>query len=87
MIKFKDFVTSYTSELWGQDGTNETPEPLEVYFGEDGMFLFAVDWHKNNMEDLKRFVSKKVFESYVEKIGLRQDSGRIFVRLTDKMED
>ena len=78
-IDFKTFVSSYIPNL----GNNPqySPEPLEVRF-EETKFLLAIDWYRNNIEELEKFVSKEVFNSYVEKIWLNQEDNRIGITLT-----
>lgn len=83
MIKFKDFMSAYESELWTRDSDNQKAEPIEIWF-EQEKYLFTIDCHEGNIEDLKKFVSKKVFESYVEKIWLEQKTGRIGITLTNE---
>lgn len=85
MIKFKDFITANMTELWESDPLKEIAEPIEVCFDEH-RFLFAVDWHISNKDDLKKFVSKKVYDSYVEKIWLDQNTGRIGIALTNELD-
>lgn len=78
-IDFKTFVSSYIPNL----GNNPqySPEPLEVVF-EETRFLLAVDWYRNNIKELEKFLSKEVFNSYVQKIWLNQEDNRIGVTLT-----
>lgn len=78
-IDFKTFVSSYIPNL----GNNPqySPEPLEVRF-EETKFLLAIDWYRNNIEELEKFLSKEVFNSYVEKIWLNQEDNRIGITLT-----
>ena len=78
-IEFKTFVSSYIPNL----GNNPqySPEPLEVVF-EETRFLLAIDWYRNNIEELEKFLSKEVFNSYVEKIWLNQEDNRIGITLT-----
>ncbi len=79
-IEFKTFVTSYLPNLYDKT-LPYSPEPLEVLFGET-RFLLAIDWYRNNIKELEKFVSKEVFNSYVEKIWLNQEDNRIGVTLT-----
>lgn len=78
-LEFKTFISSYIPNL----GNNPqySPEPLEIRF-EETKFLLAIDWYRNNIEELKEFVSKEVFNSYVEKIWLNQEDNRIGITLT-----
>ena len=78
-IDFKTFVSSYIPNL----GNNPqySPEPLEIRF-EETNFLLAIDWYRNNIKELEKFLSKEVFNSYVEKIWLNQEDNRIGVTLT-----
>ena len=78
-IDFKTFVSSYIPNL----GNNPqySPEPLEVRF-EETKFLLAIDWYRNNIKELEKFLSKEVFNSYVEKIWLNQEDNRIGITLT-----
>lgn len=82
MIKFKDFVTTYVAKLVSQSKEYGIVEPLEVYSEDLGAFMFAIEWHYGNINDLEKIVSKELFESYVEKIWLNQESGRIGITLT-----
>lgn len=78
-IDFKTFVSSYIPNL----GNNPqySPQPLEVVF-EETRFLLAIDWYRNNIKELEKFLSKEVFNSYVQKIWLNQEDNRIGVTLT-----
>lgn len=78
-IDFKTFVSSYIPNL----GNNPqySPEPLEIVF-EETRFLLAIDWYRNNIKELEKFLSKEVFNSYVEKIWLNQEDNRIGITLT-----
>lgn len=78
-LDFKTFVSSYIPNL----GNNPqySPEPLEVVF-EETRFLLAIDWYRNNIKELEKFLSKEVFNSYVQKIWLNQEDNRIGVTLT-----
>ena len=78
-LDFKTFVSSYIPNL----GNNPqySPEPLEVVF-EEPRFLLAIDWYRNNIKELEKFLSKEVFNSYVQKIWLNQEDNRIGVTLT-----
>ena len=78
-IDFKTFVSSYIPNL----GNNPqySPEPLEVIF-EETRFLLAIDWYRDNIKELEKFLSKEVFDSYVQKIWLNQEDNRIGVTLT-----
>ena len=78
-LEFKTVISSYIPNL----GNNPqySPEPLEIRF-EETKFLLAIDWYRNNIEELKEFVSKEVFNSYVEKIWLNQEDNRIGITLT-----
>lgn len=78
-IDFKTFVSSYIPNLGNNPQYN--PEPLEVIF-EETRFLLAIDWYRDNIEELEKFLSKEVFNSYVEKIWLNQESNRIGITLT-----
>lgn len=79
-LEFKTFVTSYLPNLYDKT-LPYSPEPLEVLFGET-RFLLAIDWYRNNIKELEKFLSKEVFNSYVEKIWLNQEDNRIGVTLT-----
>lgn len=79
-LEFKNFVTSYLPNLYGNN-SRYSPEPLEVVF-EDTKFLLAIDWYRSNIEELEEFLSKEVFNSYIEKIWLNQEDNRIGVTLT-----
>lgn len=79
-LDFKTFVSSYIPNLYDKT-LPYSPEPLEVLFGET-RFLLAIDWYRNNIKDLEKFLSKEVFNSYVEKIWLNQEDNRIGVTLT-----
>lgn len=86
MIKFKDFMSAYVSELWDyDDDEKETIQPIEVWF-EENKFLLAVDWFDGNDEALKKIVSKKVFESEISGIYLNQETGRIGIKLLRKFD-
>lgn len=85
MIKFKDFITANMTVLWENDPLKETAEPIEILFDES-KFLLAIDWYNGNEDDLKKFVSKKVYDSYVEKIWLDQNTGRIGITLTNELD-
>ena len=78
-IDFKTFVSSYIPNL----GNNPqySPEPLEIVF-EETRFLLAIDWYRDNIKELEKFLSKEVFNSYVQKIWLNQEDNRIGVTLT-----
>lgn len=78
-IEFKTFISSYIPNL----GNNPqySPEPLEIVF-EETRFLLAIDWYRNNIKELEKFLSKEVFNSYVQKIWLNQEDNRIGVTLT-----
>ena len=79
-LEFKTFVSSYLPNLYG-DNSRYSPEPLEVLF-EGTNFMLAIDWYIDNIKELEKFVSKEVFNSYVEKIWLNQEDNRIGVTLT-----
>ena len=79
-IEFKTFVTSYLPNLYDKT-LPYSPEPLEILFGET-RFLLAIDWYRNNIKELEKFLSEEVFNSYVEKIWLNQEDNRIGVTLT-----
>lgn len=78
-IDFKTFVSSYIPNL----GNNPqySPEPLEIVF-EETRFLLAIDWYRNNIKELEKFLSNEVFNSYVQKIWLNQEDNRIGITLT-----
>lgn len=78
-LEFKTFISSYIPNL----GNNPqySPEPLEIVF-EETRFLLAIDWYRNNIKELEKFLSKEVFNSYVQKIWLNQEDNRIGVTLT-----
>lgn len=79
-LEFKTFVSSYLPNLYG-DNSRYSPEPLEVLF-EGVNFMLAIDWYIDNIKELEKFVSKEVFNSYVEKIWLNQEDNRIGITLT-----
>lgn len=79
-IEFKTFVTSYLPNLYDKT-LPYSPEPLEILFRET-RFLLAIDWYRNNIKELEKFLSEEVFNSYVEKIWLNQEDNRIGVTLT-----
>lgn len=79
-LEFKTFVSSYLPNLYG-DNSRYSPEPLEVLF-EGTNFMLAIDWYIDNIKELEKFVSKEVFNSYVEKIWLNQEDNRIGITLT-----
>lgn len=78
-LEFKTFISSYIPNL----GNNPqySPEPLEIVF-EETRFLLAIDWYRNNIKELEKFLSKEVFNSYVQKIWLNQEDNRIGITLT-----
>lgn len=78
-IDFKTFVSSYIPNLG--NNSQYSPEPLEVIF-EETRFLLAIDWYRDNIKELEKFLSKEVFNSYVQKIWLNQEDNRIGVTLT-----
>lgn len=80
---FRDFVTAYMAEL-SFNSPLGIPEPM-VICDEDRRYLFATDWHILSDEDLRSFVSKKIYNSYVEKFFLAD--GRIQVCIVDKLEE
>ena len=79
-LEFKTFVSSYLPNLYG-DNSRYSPEPLEVLF-EGTNFMLAINWYIGNIKELEKFVSKEVFNSYVEKIWLNQEDNRIGITLT-----
>ncbi len=79
-LEFKTFATSYIPNLYGKH-SEYSSEPLEILFGET-RFLLAIDWYRNNIKELEKFLSEEVFNSYVEKIWLNQEDNRIGVTLT-----
>ena len=79
-IDFKTFITSYIPNFHSEISAKYSPEPIQVHF-EDASFLFAVDWYRSNLEELEEFVSKEIFNSYVEKFWLDQEDNRICITL------
>lgn len=79
-LEFKTFATSYIPNLYGEH-SEYSSEPLEILF-DDMKFLLAIDWYRNNIKELEKFLSKEVFNSYVEKIWLNQEDNRIGITLT-----
>ena len=77
-VLFRDLVSLYMQNiLHPVDG--EVIEPMIIRW-DNRCYMFAVDWHILNKEDLKKFVSKEVYEAAVDKIYLN-DQGRIVVVL------
>jgi hypothetical protein len=88
-IDFKTFIINYIPNIYESYSKDYTPEPIEINFAygdEDEYnhtkFLFAIDWHTRNLQDLEKILSKEVFNSYVEKFWLDQDNNRICLTLT-----
>lgn len=79
-IEFKTFATTYLPNLYDKT-LPYSPEQLEILFGET-RFLLAIDWYRNNIKELEKFLSEEVFNSYVEKFWLNQEDNRIGVTLT-----
>ena len=80
-LEFKTFITSYMLDFYKNTALNYTPEPIEVIFNE-AEFLLGIDWYKDNHKDLEKFLSKEVYNSYIDKIILNQEHDRIQVVLT-----
>lgn len=88
-IDFKTFIINYIPNIYESYLKDYTSEPIEINFAygdEDEYnhtkFLFAIDWHTRNLQDLEKILSKEVFNSYVEKFWLDQDDNRICITLT-----
>lgn len=88
-IDFKTFITSYIPNIYESYSKDYNPEPIEINFSygdeddyEYTKFLFAINWHTRNLQDLEKILSKEVFNSYVEKFWLDQDNNRICLTLT-----
>lgn len=89
-IDFKTFITSYIPNIYKDYSKDYSAEPIEINFAyedednEDNYtkFLFAIDWHTRNLQDLEKILGKEVFNSYVEKFWLDQDDNRICLTLT-----
>lgn len=88
-LDFKTFIINYIPNIYENYSKNYTSEPIEINFAygdEDEYnhtkFLFAIDWHTRNLQDLEKILSKEVFNSYVEKFWLDQDNNRICLTLT-----
>lgn len=89
-LDFKTFITSYIPNIYESYSKDYTAEPIEINFAygdEDeynhAKFLFAIDWHTRNFQDLENILSKRIFNSYVEKFWLDQDDDRICITLTE----
>lgn len=90
-IDFKTFITSYIPNFYSKISKEYSPEPIEINFSygdeddyEYAKFLFAINWHTRNLQDLEKILSKEVFNSYVEKFWLDQDDNRICITLTEE---
>lgn len=88
-LDFKTFITSYIPNIYESYSKDYSSEPIEINFSygneddyEYTKFLFAINWHTHNLQDLEKILSKEVFNSYVEKIWLDQDNNRICLTLT-----
>lgn len=89
-IDFKTFITSYIPNIYESYSKDYNAEPIEINFAygdEDEYnhmkFLFAINWHTHNLQDLENILSKRIFNSYVEKFWLDQDDNRICITLTE----
>ena len=90
-IDFKTFITSYIPNIYESYSKDYSAEPIEINFsyGDDDdynytKFLFAINWHTRNLQDLEKILSKEVFNSYVEKFWLDQEDNRICITLTEE---
>ena len=90
-IDFKTFIINYIPNIYESYSKDYSPEPIEINFSygdeddyEYTKFLFAINWHTRNLQDLEKILSKEVFNSYVQKFWLDQDDNRICITLTEE---
>lgn len=90
-IDFKTFIINYIPNIYESYSKDYSPEPIEINFSygdeddyEYTKFLFAINWHTRNLQDLEKILSKEVFNSYVQKFWLDQDYNRICITLTEE---
>lgn len=76
VVLFRDLVSLYMQNIL-HPVNGEVIEPMIIRW-DNRCYMFAVDWHALNKEDLKKFVSKEVYEAAVDKIYLNEQ-GRIVV--------
>lgn len=75
-ILLRDFIATHAADLMPDTKLEET-EPLVII--DDGRkYLFSTSWHIHTEQDLKCFLSKDMYDAYVDKFYV-SDSGRIHV--------
>lgn len=75
-ILLRDFIATHAADLMPDTKLEET-EPL-VIIDNGRKYLFSTSWHIHTKQDLKRFLSKDMYDAYVDKFYV-SDSGRIHV--------
>ena len=75
-ILLRDFIATHAADLMPDTKLEET-EPL-VIIDNEKKYLFSTSWHIHTEQDLKRFLSKDMYDAYVDKFYI-SDSGRIHV--------
>lgn len=75
-ILLRDFIATHAADLIPDTKLEET-EPL-VIIDNGRKYLFSTSWHIHTEQDLKRFLSKDMYNTYVDKFYV-SDGGRIHV--------
>ena len=75
-ILLRDFIAAHAADIMPDTKLEET-EPL-VIIDNDRKYLFSTSWHMHTKQDLKRFLSKDIYNTYVDRFYV-SESGRLHI--------